>query len=111
MDKKKPGIVIPRKPSSIAFDAAANLSPKSKSRLHEALAEENALADPKDCVAKETWVDKNVKELHDAFAGKKAGSSTGGSSELSDRFSAKEGTTRDLRHTLVCISLFDFAAS
>lgn len=103
LDKKKPGIQIPRKTPSITFDAAADLSPKSNSRLQEALAGEKTCADPKDCVAKEAWVDRNAKELHDAFAGGITESSTCGYSDLSDRFSAKEGTTKDLRYTLVGI--------
>lgn len=103
-DRKKPGIQIPRKPPIIAFDAQAGLSPRSKNRLEKALVEEDARAEQNDGVAKGSWVERNVKELFQAFAkDKRAETSTSGYSESSDRFSAKEGTRQDLRYTLVGI--------
>lgn len=102
---EKPDSQLPPKHQSIVFNAEADLAPKSQSRLQEALTEENAWGDdPKDCVAKEAWVDRNVKELYEAFAKDRRGeTSTCGYSKSSDRCSAKEGTAQDLRYILVGI--------
>ena len=103
MTDKQPGSPTASKSQSITFKTEVNLTPLTKNRLQKALTEENAWASPKDCVAvKDSWVDGYVKRLHEAFAkSSKAESSTCGFSESSDRCSAREGTTRDLRYTLV----------
>ena len=103
MTDKQPGSPTSPKSQSITFKTEVNLTPLTKKRLQKALAEENAWASPKDSVAdKASWVDRYVERLHEAFAkGSKAESSTCGFSESSDRCSAKEGTTQDLRYTLV----------
>lgn len=93
---------VTRKRQSITFDTEVDPSPSSDYRLQKALIDVNTRADPKDSVRKECWVDKNAKALFEAFAkGKKAESSTCGYSELSGKCWAKEGTTQDLRYTLV----------
>ena len=103
MTDKQPGSHIIPKHQSITFKTEVNLTPLTKHRLQKSLTEENAWATPKDCAAgKASWVDRYVKGLHEAFAkGREAESSTCGFSESSDRYSAREGTTRDLRYTLV----------
>ena len=103
MTDKQPGSPTSPKSQTITFKTEVNLTPLTKHRLQKALTEENVWASPKDCVAgKNPWVDKYVKRLHEAFAkGSKAESSTCGFFESSDRCSAREGTTQDLRYTLV----------
>ena len=103
MTGKQPESPKSPKSQSITFKTEVNLTPLTKHRLQKALTEENAWANPKDCVAgKACWVDGYVKRLHEAFTkGREAESSTCGFSESSDRCSAKEGTTKDLRYTLV----------
>ena len=103
MTDKQPGSPTSPKSQNITFKTEVNLTPLSKNRLQKALTEENAWAKPKDCVSgKASWVDRYVERLHEAFAkGSRAESSTCEFSESSDRCSAKEGTTQDLRATLV----------
>ncbi|KAF6219005.1 hypothetical protein HO133_005549 [Letharia lupina] len=68
---------------SIALDAQVELSPSSKYTLQQALTDENAWADPNDCVVENAWVDSHVKVLYEAFArGRKAELSTCGYPEL-----------------------------
>ena len=104
MTDKQPGRPTSSGSQSITFKTEVNLTPLTKNRLQKALTEENAWAGPKDCFSsKASWVDRYVERLHEAFAkGSKAESSTCGFSESSDRCSAREGTTQDLRYTLVC---------
>ena len=103
MTDTQPGSPTSPTSQNITFKTEVNLTPLTKHRLQKALTEENAWASPIKCVAgNASWVDRYVKRLHEAFAkGKKAESSTCGFSESSDRCSAREGTTQDLRYTLV----------
>ena len=105
MTDKQPGSPTSPKSQSITFKTEVNLTPLTKNRLQKALTEENVWASQKDSVSgKASWVDRYVERLHEAFAkGSKAESSTCGFSESSDRCSAREGTTQDLRYTLVCL--------
>ena len=87
---------------SIAFDTEKSLSPPSKSKLQKALTDANAWAVAKEPTSKNAWVESKARELHEAFVkGRKAESSTSGFSEIAERWSAREGSTHDLRYTLV----------
>ena len=87
---------------SITFDKDAALSPSSKSKLQKALIDENEGVYAKDSQVKKAWIDSNTKELHEAFAKiTKAELSTSGISQSADTWSVREGTTQDLRSTLV----------
>ena len=91
-----------RKSPSITFDTERPLSPPSKSKLQKALTDANAWTVAREPASKNAWVESNAKELHGAFAkGRKAESSTSGLSETAEKWSAREGSTHDLRYTLV----------
>ena len=91
-----------QKSQSIAFDTEKSLSPASKSKLQKALTDANAWAVAKEPTSKNVWVESKARELHVAFVkGRKAESSTSGLSETAERWSAREGSTQDLRYTLV----------
>lgn len=101
---EKPESPTPRNHQSTALDAQVELSPSSKYKLQQALTDENARADPKDCVVESAWVNSHVKGLHEAYArGRKAELSTCGYPEMLGRCLAKEGIKRDLRYTLVAL--------
>ena len=91
-----------QKKQSITFDIGKSLSPPSKSKLQKALTDANAWAAAKEPNFKNAWVESNARELHEAFVkGRKAQSSTSGLSATVERWSAREGSTHDLRYTLV----------
>ena len=101
---EKPESPTPRNHQSIALDAQVDLSPSSRCKLQQALTDENAWADPNDCVVENAWMNSHVKGLHEAFArARKAELSTCGYPELLGRCSAKEGIKQDLRYTLVAL--------
>lgn len=91
-----------QKGQSVAFDTERSLSPPSRSKLQKALTDANAWAVAKESTSKNTWVENKARELHEASVkGRKAESSTSGLSETAERFSAREGSTHDLRYILV----------
>ena len=91
-----------QKSQSIAFDTERSLSPPSKSKLQKALTDANAWAVAKEPASKNAWVESKARELHKAFLkGRKAESSTSGLSDTAEKWSAREGSTHDLRYTLV----------
>ena len=91
-----------QKRQSISFETEKSLSPPSKSKLQKALTNANAWAVAKEPTSKNAWVESTARELHEAFVrGRKAESSTSGLSETAERWSAREGSTHDLRYTLV----------